>query len=45
VSVTLQLLGKPVAASQIVADPGMAAAVRSALDVFARAIETIKAAR
>jgi NAD(P)H-dependent FMN reductase len=44
-SVTLQLLGKPVAASQIVADPGMAAAVRSALEIFAAAIETIQAAR
>ena len=44
-SVTLQLLGKPVTASQIVADPGMAAVVRSALEVFAGAIETIKAAR
>ncbi len=44
-SVTLQLLGKPVAASQIVADPGMAAVVRSALNVFAGAIETVKAAR
>jgi chromate reductase, NAD(P)H dehydrogenase (quinone) len=44
-SVTLQLLGKPVAASQIVADSGMAARVRSALAAFAGAIETIKAAR
>jgi len=44
-SVTLQLLGKPAAPSQIVAEPGMAAAVRSALEVFANAIETIKAAR
>lgn len=44
-SVTLQLPGKPVAASQIVADPGMAAVVRAALAVFAGAIETVKAAR
>jgi NAD(P)H-dependent FMN reductase len=44
-SVTLQFLGKGITASQIVADPGMAAAVRSALEVFANAIETIKAAR
>ena len=44
-SVTLQLLGKGVTASQIVADPAMAAVVRSALDVFAGAIETIKAVR
>jgi NAD(P)H-dependent FMN reductase len=44
-SATLQLLGNPVAASQIVADPEMAAVVRSALEIFAGAIETIKTAR
>ena len=44
-SVTLQLLGKPVAPSQIIAEPGMAAVVRLALEVFAGAIETIKGAR
>jgi len=43
-SVTLQLLGKAATASQIVADPAMAAVVRTALEVFARAIEAIKAA-
>ena len=43
-SATLQLMGKPVAASQVIADLGMAAVVRSALEVFAGAIETIKAA-
>jgi chromate reductase, NAD(P)H dehydrogenase (quinone) len=44
-SATLELLGKPVTASQIVADPGMAAVVRSALERFAAAIERIKTAR
>ena len=44
-SVTLQLLGKPAAPSQIVAEPGMAAVVRSGLEGFAGAIETISAAR
>jgi hypothetical protein len=44
-SVTLQLLGKPVAPSQIVAEPGRATVVRSALEVLAGAIETIKPAR
>ena len=37
-SVTLQLLGRAVSDSQIVADPAMAAAVRSALEVFARSL-------
>lgn len=44
-SVTLQPVGRPVTASQIVADPGMSVVVRSALRVLADAIETIKAAR
>jgi len=44
-SVTLPLLGKTVTAAQIVAEPGMAAVVRSGLEGFAGAIETISAAR
>ena len=39
-SITLQLLGKPVTASQIAADPAMAAEVQSALSALARAIDT-----
>ena len=37
-SITLQLLAKPVKADQIAADPGMSAALRAALESFARAI-------
>jgi chromate reductase, NAD(P)H dehydrogenase (quinone) len=44
-SVTLQRLGKPVAAGQIVANPGMAAVVRSALEILAGAIQTVNATR
>jgi NAD(P)H-dependent FMN reductase len=44
-SVTLQLVWKPVTAGQITGDPGMAAAVRSALDAFARAIRDSSPAR
>lgn len=37
-SITLQLLAKPVNADQIAADTGMSAALRAALESFARAI-------
>ena len=38
-SVTLQLLGKPVSADEIRADPGLSAALRSAMELFALAID------
>src|SRR5664279_3940423 len=39
-SITLQLLGKPVSAGEIAADPGMSAAVGTALELFALDIDS-----
>jgi NAD(P)H-dependent FMN reductase len=43
--ITLQLLGKPVSAGEIAADPGMSAALGTALDLFALAIDAGRTAR
>jgi chromate reductase len=44
-SITLQLLGKSASASQIAADPGMSAALRSGIEAFAFAINAGRAMR
>ena len=44
-SVTLELLGKPIATSQIAADAEMSTALRSALVAFACAIKGVRANR
>lgn len=44
-SATLQLLGKPMSADQIAADPEMSSALRSAIQSFATAIQAIQSKR
>ena len=44
-SVTLELMGKPIARGQIAVDPEMSTALRSALGAFAGAIKSVRAKR